>query len=206
MNRARTVVAPSSGEAAVTRRRILEAAKRLIAIQGFNATTVRQIARKVSMKGGSLYYHFGGKEEILFAIFDEGNRLLIEAAEGVLAMDLRDARAILKDLIQAHMRILASDPAQFMVVTRELNHLKGEGRARIMAQRSKYEHIVQCVLQQGIKEGTIKPCNTKIVSYGLIAWLNGVTFWFNPRGPLSIERIAQEYSRILLEGLQARAA
>lgn len=189
-------------EASLTRREIQEAAKRLIAVQGFAATTVRQIARKVSMKGGSLYYHFGGKDEILFSILDEGNRLLLEAAERVMKQDLRDAPSILRRLIQEHMRILAEDPAQFMVVTRELNRLKGERRQRILAQRGQYEHLVQGVINQGIKEKTIRPCNVKVVSFGLIAFLNGVAYWFKPEGGLSIERIAEEYSRVLLQGLQ----
>jgi hypothetical protein len=43
----------------------------------------------------------------------------------------------------------------------------------------------------------------KVVSYGLIALLNGVASWFDPRGPLSIERIADEYTDVLLEGLRS---
>ncbi len=42
------------GEVSATRGEIQEAAKRLIALQGFTGTTVRQIARNVRMKGGSL--------------------------------------------------------------------------------------------------------------------------------------------------------
>ena len=199
--------AQSAGEGTVsglslTRRDIKEAAKRLIAVQGYTATTVRQIARKVSMKGGSLYYHFGGKEEILFAILDEGNRLLLDASGQVLKLNLKDAPEVLRRLIQEHIRILAEDPAQFMVVTRELNRLKGERRQRIMAQRDQYEEVIQNVLTKGIKEKSIRPCNVKLVSYGVISFLNGVAFWYRPGGRLSIERIAEEYSQVLLDGLR----
>lgn len=191
-----------AGDPDATRRDILQAAKRLIAIQGFHATTVRQIARKVSMKGGSLYYHFANKDEILFALFDEGNRRLLEAAHRVLALGLNGAPRILRKLIQEHMCVLAGDQAQFMVVTRELHQLKGARRERIMAQRDEYDRIVRGVIEQGIKEGSFKPCNAKIVSYGLIAWLNGVAYWFSPSGSLTIEHIASEYSRVLFTGLQ----
>jgi TetR/AcrR family transcriptional regulator, cholesterol catabolism regulator len=199
--------AQSAGDRAIsglslTRRDIKEAAKGLIAVQGYTATTVRQIARKVSMKGGSLYYHFGGKDEILFAILDEGNRLLLDATGRVLKLNLKGAPEILRRLIREHIRILAEDPAQFMVVTRELNRLKGERRQRIMAQRDQYEEVIQNVLTQGIKEKSIRPCNVKLVSYGVISLLNGVAFWYRPGGRLSIERIAEEYSQVLLDGLR----
>lgn len=185
------------------RRAIQRAAKELIASQGFTATTIRQIARRVSMKGGSLYYHYTGKNEILFAILDEGNRRLLDAADRVTRSKSRDAPGLLRRLVHEHVRILADDPAQFMVVTRELKRLKGARRGEIMAQRDRYERIIQGVLHQGIRDRTIRRCNVKVVSYGLIAFLNGVASWFNPDGALSIERIADEYADVLLEGLRA---
>ncbi|MGQ0544935.1 MAG: TetR/AcrR family transcriptional regulator [Betaproteobacteria bacterium] len=187
---------------AATRADIKEAAKRLIASQGFAATTMRQIARGASMEGGSLYYHFGGKDEILFTILEEGNRKLLEAAERVLRLKLKDAAAVLQRLIREHVCILAADPEQFMVVTRELHRLRGERRKRIMVQRDQYERLIQGVLRKGIEEGTIRPCDVKIVSYGLIAFLNGVAYWFDPHGRLTIEKIADEYGEVLLRGLQ----
>ena len=190
-------------ELSLTRQEIKEAAKRLIAAQGYAATTVRQIAREVSMKGGSLYYHFGGKDEILFSILDEGNRLLLDMAERVLELDLKDSLEILRRLIHEHIRILAMDPAQFMVVTRELRRLKGERLQRIMTQRDQYEWTIQKVLSQGIKEKSIRPCNVKIISYGVIAFLNGIAYWYKPGGQLAIDRIAEEYSHVLLDGLRA---
>ena len=185
------------------KRKIQQAAKELIASQGYTATTIRQIARRVSMKGGSLYYHYPGKNEILFAILDEGNQHLLDAAGRVMKSGLPDAPAILRRLVYEHVRILAGDPAQFMVVTRELKRLKGGRRREIMAQRDQYERIIQDVLRRGIRERTIRSCNVKVVSYGLIAFLNGVASWFNPRGPLGIARIADEYAEVLLEGLRA---
>lgn len=186
-----------------TKRKIQRAAKELIASQGYTATTIRQIARRVSMKGGSLYYHYPGKNEILFAILDEGNQRLLDAADRVMKSGLPDVPAILRGLVYEHVRILAGDPAQFMVVTRELKRLKGGRHQEIMAQRDRYEQIIQDVLRMGIRERTIRRCNVKVVSYGLISLLNGVASWFDPRGPLSIERIADEYVDVLLEGLRA---
>lgn len=191
------------GDAALTRQAIKEAAKTLFANQGFAATTVRQIARKVSMEAGSLYYHFSGKEEILFAIFDEGNRRLLDAAGEVMHSEAKDAPATFRRLVLEHMRVLASDPAQFMVVTRELNRLRGERRRKVMAQREQYERIVQGLLSRGIQERTFRECNVKVVSFGLIAMLNGVAYWFRSDGKLSMDKIAELYSKTLLDGLRA---
>ena len=190
------------GEPTFTRRQIQEAAKKLIASQGYAATTVRQIAKSVSMKGGSLYYHFGGKEEILFSILDEGNRRLLDVATQALATEHKNALDLLRRVIREHIRILAQDPAQFMVVTRELERLRGARRQRIIAQRDRYEGIIEDILAKGIKEGSIRPCDVRIATFSIIALLNGVAYWYRPAGRLSIERIADECSRLLLEGLK----
>jgi AcrR family transcriptional regulator len=52
------------------RARILVAARRLFAQQGFDATTVRQICREARSNLALVSYHFGGKESVFFALFD----------------------------------------------------------------------------------------------------------------------------------------
>ncbi len=185
------------------REEIKAAAKRLFAEQGFAATTIRQIAARANLEGGSLYYHFPDKLAILYAILDEGNRELLEMADRVLGAGDASVPRRLRELILGHVRILANDTARFMVVVRELSELTGERRERIMAQRKQYESAVQELLARGIREGTLRECDVKVVGFGLIALLNGVAFWFRPHGRASIEQIGDEYARAFLEGLQA---
>ena len=51
---------------------ILEAASRLFAEYGYEATTVRQIADAVDILAGSLYHHFATKEDMLHAVIRAG--------------------------------------------------------------------------------------------------------------------------------------
>lgn len=54
-----------------TRQRILAAASQLFARDGFDATTVKQIARQCQLTDPALYYHFGSKRDILNALLVE---------------------------------------------------------------------------------------------------------------------------------------
>jgi AcrR family transcriptional regulator len=54
----------------VSRTRIIDAARELFGTQGFDSTTVRQIAEKVGLTDAALYYHFRSKREILAALWD----------------------------------------------------------------------------------------------------------------------------------------
>ena len=53
-----------------TKERILEAALTLFSENGYDGTSVEQIANAVGIKAPSLYKHFKGKEEILNALID----------------------------------------------------------------------------------------------------------------------------------------
>lgn len=50
--------------------RILRAAKRLFARQGFDGTTVRQICEEAGANVALVSYHFGGKENMFGALFE----------------------------------------------------------------------------------------------------------------------------------------
>lgn len=53
-----------------TKERILEAALTLFAENGYDGTSVEQIATEVGVKAPSLYKHYKGKEDILNALID----------------------------------------------------------------------------------------------------------------------------------------
>jgi AcrR family transcriptional regulator len=54
-----------------TRRRAQRAALRLFTEQGYEATSLRQIADELGINKASLYHHFASKEAILQSLFDE---------------------------------------------------------------------------------------------------------------------------------------
>jgi AcrR family transcriptional regulator len=54
----------------LSRTRIIDAARELFGNQGFDSTTVRQIAEKAGLTDAALYYHFKSKREILAALWD----------------------------------------------------------------------------------------------------------------------------------------
>jgi len=54
-----------------TKERILDASYRMFVKKGFKGSSMRDIAQEAGIKAGSIYNHFGGKEEIFEAVFIE---------------------------------------------------------------------------------------------------------------------------------------
>ena len=64
---------------------IVEAAGRLFAQQGFDGTSLQDIANEVGVLKGSLYHYITTKEDLLFRLFEEVHEQVQRIAEEVKA-------------------------------------------------------------------------------------------------------------------------
>ena len=67
-----------SQKGAATRDQILNAASRLIHVQGYQSTSLDDVLRESGVGKGNFYYHFKSKEELGYAIIDRIRRAFIE--------------------------------------------------------------------------------------------------------------------------------
>ncbi|MGO4457882.1 TetR/AcrR family transcriptional regulator [Streptomyces sp. NBC_01276] len=68
-----------------TRQRIQDVALELFAEQGYEKTSLREIAERLDVTKAALYYHFKTKEDIIISVFEDSTRPideLIEWAQG----------------------------------------------------------------------------------------------------------------------------
>ena len=74
-----------------TRARIFHAAMDLFRRQGFDATTMREIAAAADVAGGAAYYYFDSKDAIVLAFYDQARQEMEPLLEQALATgkDLR---------------------------------------------------------------------------------------------------------------------
>ena len=64
---------------------ILNAADQLFFTQGYHATTIRDIAKKMGVAQGMLYYYFKSKEELLETLLERHTASLIEEIKKILS-------------------------------------------------------------------------------------------------------------------------
>lgn len=62
---------------------ILDAADELFSQKGFDGTSISDILQKVKIARGTLYYHFKSKEEIMDALIERYNTMLLAAAKEI---------------------------------------------------------------------------------------------------------------------------
>src|SRR5438105_10034662 len=79
------------------RRAILDAARDLFVAEGFQNVSIRKIAERIEYSPAAIYGYFAGKDDIFFALAEEGFRLLCNGSRG-------EARQTLTPFEQARSR------------------------------------------------------------------------------------------------------
>jgi len=102
----------SKTKGARTAGRIMDAAEDLFAIQGYDGTSLRQIAKRAGIRQPGLYNHFAGKqalyEAVLFRALNPMAQALSRHVEHASSLrDYTDLPAIITDLLLAHPQMAA---------------------------------------------------------------------------------------------------
>ncbi len=112
---------PTGSNGTQTRERILEIAQELFTRQGYDKTSLREIAERLQITKAALYYYFERKEEILLALHRRLNALGANVIDELEAAPDGPARA-------AIWPRLANEMIDFMVENRELLLLHNRNR------------------------------------------------------------------------------
>jgi AcrR family transcriptional regulator len=102
------------------REAILDGALRAFTARGVSGTTVEDVRRLSGASVGSIYHHFGGKEELATALYVEALRSYQRGLLAALRRE-RDAERGIKAIVRHHLRWVAAHPdiARFLFARRD---------------------------------------------------------------------------------------
>lgn len=154
-----------------TKEKILEAALTLFSEQGYDGTSVEQIANAVGIKAPSLYKHYKGKEDILNAILDSSEARYEESFGSEKKIGkLPSSKKEFIDLTMKKISFTMRDP---MIRKIRMLLVQEQFRNQRFAQitsRHQVEGIVKMytkILKDMMKEGLIKQDDPKMLAVEL---------------------------------------
>jgi AcrR family transcriptional regulator len=199
----------TNGEAPVARgtrtaEAINQAAIELFWRHGYEATTLREIAAEVGIQVGSLYNHIPSKEELLFSIMSGVIEDLIAELEARLE-GIEDPVERLRAAIECHVMFHTDRAREVFIGNSELRSLSEPNRAAVVRLRDRYESIIAAVLRQGSNAGAFDLHDVKLTAYAVVSVGTQVSNWYHDKGRLSLPKIAEVYTDLILEGLLPRS-
>jgi len=182
---------------------IVSAAAKVFRTKGYHAATVRDIADEVGLLKGSLYHHFDSKEELLYLVVKEPIAQMYRTMAEVAAADGR-ATDKLRRAISAHLEAFDRHYPHLFVYLRERESVKRRFREMIGFSPKDYERCWQQILREGIQNGEFRgDLDIQVASYGLLGMLNWLYKWYDPKGRLSVQEVAEQFTSLALAGLAA---
>ena len=179
----------------ISRRQAIEdVASDLFREHGYAGTSIRDIARALSVQGASLYAHVTSKEDVLWAIVDRAATRFERAADAAEAnaevTHPGDPVEALSALVRAHVDVLTRDGGEASVFVHEWRALGPERRASILARRDAYQSRFRRRIEDGIAVGAFAMTDPAIATSTILSALNGIATWYDPAGRLPADRIA----------------
>jgi AcrR family transcriptional regulator len=186
-------------------RRILDAAVRVFAAQGYDASRVGDIAREAGVAYGLVYHYYDSKEAVLEAVFREAwGRLL--AAVALAEATSEDAAEQLELVVKIVLRAWRDDPDLVRLLVREVTrnpHIQDEldeiGQAFASLER---------MVRRGQDDGTFRSgLDPRLASWMLYGALEEVlTGWVLGQLPDDAEAVGaaeREVTATMVGGLRA---
>ncbi len=175
------------------REEIIKTAARLFQERGYTGTTVRDLAKEVGITSGSIFHHFGSKEEVLLCVSEEGIRQA-EAFIAAFAQDASTPREYVEAMIRGHLTALLDGESETISVLFHEHWALGEAtRDQFLVVRDEYEAKWDAALSELGGEFT-DPRHRKLVRLLLLGAMNWCAQWWQESGELSGADIADELS------------
>jgi AcrR family transcriptional regulator len=202
---------PEAGEAPTGRRgrgrpsqfddrrlRVLTAAADTINEDGLTNASLEIVASKLSLNKTSLYYYFKNKEELVFKCYQRACEIGCGHAEQAASWP-GDGRAKLEKYIALQL----DDNGAMVTFVSDVTLLSDSHRADILRLAREHDAFVRAILEEGARDGSLRPINAHLASLGIIGVLNWTLVWWRPsRGPLTASQVGQAYTDLFLHGLR----
>lgn len=179
---------------------ILTAAARIFNERGFHQTSVADVAEALGVSKPFLYYYLKNKDDILF----ECSRIATEQLHAMLD-EVRTGKLSgwerLRVLLRGYARVMTTDFGICLIRNTAPGFLPQQARRKLWAGRRRLNSEVERIIAQGIADGSIRSCDPKMASFALFGAFNWITYWYQDKGPLNADTIADYYIDLFARGI-----
>ena len=186
------------------RNQAIRAAAAVFAEKGFHGASTRDIADRLGIKQGSLYYYFKSKEEALGEVCLYGIENYVSRMEGIVASD-QPFEAKLLSTVMSHLTSYRERNEALKVHNDERLYLPEEKRTRLKELGSRYRQWLEDIFEAGVVSGSVRPdIDCHFAAQAVIALCNAWGDHIVRDPALDVVDIAQKCTDLLIHGFRER--
>jgi AcrR family transcriptional regulator len=201
---AQAAVLPPQVDADGPRRKILEAALRLFATQGFHGSSIREIVKLVELQASAVYAHFPSKESVLAELARLGHQAHFHALQSALLDAGADPVDQLAAIVGANAIVHATYPHLAVVVNEEMRALSDELAAPALALRNQSTALALQILDRGLRAGRFSTPGLDVTVAAIGAMAMRIPYWYSPALGYGVEQLADKQVELALRMVGAR--
>jgi AcrR family transcriptional regulator len=186
------------------RQQAIQSAASVFAEKGFHGASTRDIAERMGIKQGSLYYYFKSKEEALGEVCYYGIEVYVERMQSIAASE-QPFESKLMATITSHLTSYRERNEALKVHNDERLYLPEEKRATLKKLGSKYRQQLEGIFEEGVTTGTLRDSlDCHFAAQAVIGMCNGWGDTIVRESNLDIYDVIQKCTDLLLNGFSER--
>jgi AcrR family transcriptional regulator len=179
------------------RTQILRQAALTFLHNGYDATSMSRIAERCGITKPGLYYHFKGKQDLLYAIMSHAMDLLEERTmAAMLAAATHEEQ--LRAILHSHVRLITEleEGALTVLVVTARNSLRPEDRRMIEQRVQSYTGWIRATLEGLRAEGRLREVDSAVAAASLLGLMVWTSRWYRQRGRLTGDEVADQVTEL----------
>ena len=185
--------------------RIIEAATKVFAKNGFYQSKISEIAKEAKVADGTIYIYFENKDDILISLFEEQMKAVIDNME-VQISGIDDPAKKLERFASTHLGLIEKNQDMAEIIQVELRQSNKFMKEYKNEKFIQYLNIIEDIISEGQKRGIFKEdVIPKVAKRAFFGALDEVSrFWvLSTRRQYDIRTVAKQISEYFLNGIRA---
>lgn len=184
-------------------RRIIEAAVKVFAKNGFYNSKVSEIARAANVADGTIYLYFQNKDDILIRLFEEEMSTILQKMTAEVEKE-NDPAKKLQRFALIHLKLVEDNQELAEIIQVETRQSSKFMKEYKNPQFQQYLNLISSIIREGQAQGVfraeIEPGVFKRAFFGALDEMS--RYWvLSTARKYSISKAAEEISRFFLDGV-----
>ncbi len=168
--------------------------------QGYDATSMGDLARELGLTKSAIYHHVPSKEHLLASGLDEALDALSSTVAAIAATGDQPAEARLRTAVRSSVEILADHLPAVTLLLRARGNSEVEQAA--LDRRRAIDDELADLVREAVREGGLRTdIEPELISRLLFGMVNSSVEWFHLDGAVDASALADAITEIAFDGL-----